>query len=80
MGRPWTFRLLFILYCLEAGLFLVFAPWVPVWDRQMIQIPLGDLRAALLHPLFRGGVTGFGVLHLLWAVHDFDLWLRGLRP
>ena len=32
------FRILFVLYCIEAGTFLVLAPWSPVWDRMLLQI------------------------------------------
>jgi len=64
-------RLFFILYCFEAGLLLLFAPWYPEWDRLMLQlVPFQVLRLILLHPVFRGAVTGFGLVHLLWGLHD----------
>ncbi len=66
------FRLLFILYCVEAGLFLIMAPWSPVWDRNIVQIPLAALRTLALHPAARGAVTGFGLVHLVWGAHDLD--------
>jgi hypothetical protein len=66
------FRLLFVLYCLEAGVFLVLAPWSVVWDRLVIQIPLTLLRNAALHPVLRGGISGFGLIHLLFGLHDLD--------
>jgi hypothetical protein len=62
--------LLFILYCAEAGVVLLFAAWSPVWDRTIIQLPLAMLRGLLLHPLFRGAVSGFGLVHLVWGAHD----------
>ncbi len=64
-------RLFFILYCFEAGLLLLFAPWYPEWDRLIFQlVPFAALRNALLHPALRGAVTGFGFVHLLWGLHD----------
>jgi len=66
------FRLLFVLYCLEAGVFLVLAPWSLVWDRLVIQVPFTLLRNVFLHPVLRGGVSGFGLIHLLWGLHDLD--------
>lgn len=62
--------LLFIFYCAEAGALLVFAPWKPVWDRTMMQIPFQELRALMLHPVMRGAVTGFGLVHLVLGAHD----------
>jgi hypothetical protein len=75
------FRILFILYCIEAGTFLVLAPWSPVWDRTLIQIPNEILRAFLLHPYLRAAVTGFGLVHLVWGAHDLDdlIFRRRLR-
>jgi hypothetical protein len=70
------YRVLFLIYCLEAGLFLTFSPWSAAWDRLAMLLPLGFLRAAFLAPWARGLFTGFGVVHLLWIVHDVDLWFR----
>jgi hypothetical protein len=63
-------NLFFILYCFEAGLLLLFAPWSPEWDRIMMQLPFQAMKAFLLHPGFRGAVTGFGLVHLIWGTHD----------
>lgn len=63
-------RVFFILYCFEAGLLLIFAPWTPVWDSALFQVPFTALRNFGLHPLLRGAITGFGLVHLVWGVHD----------
>jgi hypothetical protein len=78
------FRLLFILYCVEAGLFLLLAPWSPLWDRNVLLIPISGLRTLALHPASRGAVSGFGLIHLVWGAHDLDALLslrkRSARP
>jgi hypothetical protein len=66
------FRILFILYCIEAGTFLVLAPWSPVWDRMLLLVSNEAMRAAGLHPFVRAAVTGFGLIHLVWGAHDLD--------
>lgn len=63
-------NLFFILYCFEAGLLLLFAPWSPEWDRIIMQVPVAAMKTVLLHPGFRGAVTGFGLVHLIWGTHD----------
>jgi hypothetical protein len=70
------FRLVFILYCFEAGVLLLFVPWLPFWDRTLIQIPFDALRHLSLHPLTRSAVSGFGLVHLIWALHDVVSFLR----
>ena len=73
------FRWLFVLYCVEAGVFLVLAPWSLLWDRGCFSLPLPSLRQVCLHPLVRGGVTGFGLVHLVWGAHDLGGLLGGRR-
>jgi hypothetical protein len=60
---------------------LLLAPWSPAWDRTVTRIPNLAVQVFLAHPAFRGGVSGFGLVHLLWGVHDLDQWLgrRKLR-
>ena len=74
-----AFRILFILYCVEAGVFLILAPWTANWDRTLIQLPFGWARDLVLHPFTRGAVSGFGLVHLLWGTHDLELWLAKRR-
>lgn len=73
-------QVLFIVYCLEVGFFLVFAPWSSSWDRVMLRLPLPE--AALpwvLHVVFRGGVCGFGWVHVVWGSHDLQQLLSRRR-
>ncbi len=71
-------RLLFVSYCLEAGMFLLMVPWSPAWDRTVVQLPVPLLAATLHTALARAALAGFGMVHLIWGVHDLDaLWPRG---
>ncbi len=74
-----TFRILFILYCVEAGVFLLISPWSPRWDEQIIQLANLELSGFFLHPMVRGAISGFGLIHLVWGAHDLDLWLTERR-
>ena len=66
-------RVLFVGYCFIVGVFLAWAPWDPSWERLSWLAPLGGLRLHLLDSWVRSAVCAFGVLHLVWAVHDLDL-------
>jgi hypothetical protein len=70
------FRFLFVVYCLEAGLFLLISPWTDAWERLAMLLPGGLLRTALAAPWMRGLFSGFGAAHLVWAAHDVDLVFR----
>lgn len=63
-------RVFFIVYCTEAGFFLFFGPWSRGWDRTALLIPVPAVRHLFLHPLLRGAVSGFGLVHLVWSMHD----------
>lgn len=69
------FRILFILYCVEAGVFLLLSPWSPRWDEGMVRLSMVQLSQWMLHPIVRGAISGFGLVHLVWGAHDLDLWL-----
>lgn len=73
------FRVLFIIYCVEAGIFLVLTPWTPAWDRGLLQIPFPWWRGVGLATSVRGAVSGFGLVHLVWGLHDIDYWWHGRR-
>ena len=72
-------RILFIIYCVEAGAVFFLVPWGAGWDRAIFQIFPEAVRSVLLHPLFRSLVTAFGVLHFVWAINDLDLLLMNWR-
>lgn len=72
------FRILFVVYCVEAGLLLLVSPWTPTWERLLIVAPWAAVRELALAPALRGLVSGFGAVHLLWGLHDVDLLLRRL--
>lgn len=68
-------RFLFVLYCLEVGVFLVISPWSSAWERMVAPLALLGLDTFLLRPAARGAVTGFGLVHLVWGAHDSLFWL-----
>ncbi|MFQ5876587.1 MAG: hypothetical protein ACE5JH_02680 [Acidobacteriota bacterium] len=77
MKRVWL-HLLYLLYCLEAGIFLALVPWSLVWSHSYFaQVP--GVRDVLLSGFVRGGVTGLGVLHLVVAWRDFLAFCRRVR-
>lgn len=62
-------RHVFILYCTTIGVALLFLPWSPGWDRLVMHLPWESLRW-LSSPAWRGAITGFGLVHLVWSTHE----------
>ena len=74
------FRGVFLVYCVEAGLFLLMSPWLSAWSHAVLLLPFGPVRELLLTSWARALISAFGVLHLIWGLHDLDLFLRRHPP
>jgi hypothetical protein len=57
-------------YFLEAGLFLMLAPWSRFWVLRVVLPAPASLEPLLASGSFRGFVAGLGVLHLLLAARE----------
>ena len=57
-------QILFVLFCLELGLFLMVLPWSWMWERNLILRLVPDLRPFLLSNYFRGALSGLGLVNL----------------
>jgi len=68
------FRFVFVLYCTVVGLVLVLAPWTPGWDQLVLHLPEPGLRL-MGSTVARGALSGFGLVHLVWGLHDLGRFL-----
>jgi hypothetical protein len=72
MSLRWVLFILYILYCSMAGALLIFAPWSPLWQRFLLVLPQGLATEALALAPVRSAITGFGLVHLVWVLHDLE--------
>jgi hypothetical protein len=56
--------LLFIIFCLELGLFLLIFPWTDSWDTNFFAAWIPEWHAWWTNAYLRGAVSGVGVLNL----------------
>ncbi|HEX9428234.1 MAG TPA: hypothetical protein VGA64_10640 [Candidatus Polarisedimenticolia bacterium] len=69
---------LYLLYCVEAGIFLSLVPWSRIWiNNYFAQMP--GLRELLLNGYLRGGVSGVGLVLLVAACRDFLAFRQALK-
>jgi len=61
-------RALLVVVCFEMGALLLYLPWSTFWERNFFLSNFPSLIPIVLHPSFRGAVSGVGVLDLLIAV------------
>jgi hypothetical protein len=62
-----VFRALLVVLCFEMGALLLYLPWSIYWDQNYFLSHFPALIPVLLHPSFRGAVSGIGVLDILLA-------------
>jgi hypothetical protein len=82
--RSWLWRLLYILYSLEVGIFLVFLPWLTIWDNNYLLYRYPDVRPVLSNAFLKGAVLGLGLVNIVIGIQEIGLFrrrsTRSLRP
>lgn len=69
------FRALLVVLCFEMGALLLYLPWTTFWEQNYFLAHFPSLMGIVLHPFFRGIVSGIGVLDIFLAFG-----LIGSRP
>ena len=59
--------LLVVILCIM-GAVLFYLPWTSIWERNYFLSHFPSLMRILLHPSFRGAVSGLGVLDIFLAI------------
>ena len=59
---------LLVVLAFEMGALLLYLPWSIYWEQNFFLSHLPLLRSILLHPSFRGAVSGIGLLDILLAI------------
>ncbi len=62
------FRALLVVLCFEMGALLLYLPWTMFWEQNYFLSHFPALMPVVLHPSFRGVVSGVGVLDILLAI------------
>ncbi len=68
----------FILFCIELGLFLIVLPWTEIWERNLLLAYFPILRSWILNDFVRGAFSGLGLVNLWVAVSDIWNFRRNL--
>ncbi len=66
----WTWHILYILYSLEVGVFLLFLPWLGIWENNYLIYLYPKLRLVVANPFFKGAVLGLGIVNLLIGIQE----------
>jgi hypothetical protein len=62
------FRALLVVLAFEMGALLLYLPWSGYWEQNYFLSHYPSLMRIVLHPSFRGAVSGVGILDILLAI------------
>jgi hypothetical protein len=62
------YRALLVVVAFEMGALLLYLPWSAYWEQNYFLSHYPSLMHIVLHPSFRGVVSGIGVLDILLAI------------
>jgi hypothetical protein len=71
---------IYILYSLEAGIFLLWLPWLSLWENNHMLYLYPQIRTLVANPFFKGAILGLGIDNILmgiWQVVHFKNAPRG---
>ena len=72
--------LIFIAFCLELGVFLLFFPWSVLWDRNFFSSITPPWRQYWDNAYLRGAVSGLGLVNVYISLVEIFRLRRFLRP
>ena len=61
-------RAMLVVLCFEMGALLLYLPWTSFWEQNYFLSHFPALMPVLLHPSFRGAVSGLGVVDIILAI------------
>jgi hypothetical protein len=61
-------RAMLVVLCFEMGALLLYLPWTGFWEQNFFLSHFPALMPVLLHPSFRGAISGLGVLDIILAI------------
>ena len=62
--------LIFIVFCMELGIFLAVFPWSDFWDRSFFLTLAPQWRQYWDNAFLRGGISGLGVVNVYIALAE----------
>ena len=76
----WVWRILYIVYSLEVGSFLLILPWWNIWDNNYFVYVYPQIRPVVSNPFLKGAVLGLGIVNIVIGIQEIVLlWRRPRR-
>ena len=63
-------KIIYILYSVEAGIFLIWLPWMSFWDTNYLTYYYPQILPVITNPFFKGAVMGLGIVNLMIGIYE----------
>ena len=63
-------KIIYIIYCIEAGFFLLWLPWTSFWELNILTFLYPQILPVIINPFFKGAVLGLGIANILIGIHE----------
>lgn len=63
-------KIIYILYSIEAGVFLVLLPWMNIWDTNILTFLYPQFLPLITNPYLKGAVLGLGIANIMIGIHE----------
>ncbi|MEJ2110201.1 MAG: hypothetical protein P8Z37_09875, partial [Acidobacteriota bacterium] len=64
------FKIIYILFSIEAGIFLLWLPWLSFWDTNFLTYYYPQVLPVLTNSFFKGAVIGLGIVNIMIGIHE----------
>jgi hypothetical protein len=68
LGR--ILKVIYILYCIEAGIFLLWLPWLSIWDANFFTFIYPQILPVITNSFLKGAVLGLGIVNIMIGIHE----------
>jgi hypothetical protein len=78
-GIFWVWHILYVLYSLEVGGFLLVLPWLTMWDNNYLIYRYPSIRPIVANSFLKGAVLGLGILNVLIGIREIVKFLKRFK-
>jgi hypothetical protein len=65
-----VFKIIYILFSIEAGIFLLWLPWLSFWETNYVTFLYPQILPVVTNSFFKGAVIGLGIVNIMIGIHE----------
>jgi hypothetical protein len=78
-GMVLVLQIIYIIYWLEVGTFLLFLPWQSIWENNYLIYLYPNMRPIVSNLFLKGAVLGLGIVNILIGIQEIAEFKKNRR-